>query len=245
MYATLSTLIPAMQKERLAAAVRLRTSCRAYRGDLTPEQTAALSYHAGRYALPGAEMTLLPLPADVFTDLTGCRMAAAVMVTGDSWLHRLNAGVIGEAFVLEATAMGLGTCWVGGSFRRERVAGLIPPGRTLLCLIAVGPSAAPLIAPATRRRMAPEQLCRGSWRQWPEQLIRAATLVQQAPSGMNQQPWALMMTPTGDFALDAPVRSALDAGIALLHAELALTTPHAWRFCDAPGAPLAVAEARA
>lgn len=245
MYATLSTLIPANQKERLAAAVRLRTSCRDYAGDLTPQQTAALAYHAGRYTLPGAEMTLLPLPEDVFTNITGCRLAAAVMITGDSWLHRLNAGIIGEAFVLEAASMGLGACWVGGSYRRERILGLIPPGKTLLSLIAVGPSATPLITPATRPRMAPEQLCRGNWRAWPDQFIHAATLVQQAPSGMNQQPWTLLQTPGGDFALHAPLRSALDAGIALLHAELALLTPHAWRFSDAPGTPLAVAEALA
>lgn len=241
MQATLSTLIPAARKERLAAAVRLRTSCREYAGAPAAEQTAMLAYHAGRYALPGASLLLLPLPGDVFTNITGCRMAAAVLVHEESWQARLHAGAIGEAFVLEATEMGLGTCWVGGSCRREAVARHIPAGSALLCLIAVGSPVQPLVAPATRRRMAPEQLCRGDWRTWPEPFIRAATLVQQAPSGMNQQPWALMVTPQEDFALDASVRTAVDAGIALLHAELALTAPHTWRFTDAPGSPLATA----
>lgn len=243
MQATLSTLLLPEQKERLAAAVRVRTSCRAYAGALTLQQTAELAYHAGRFALPGARLALIPLPEDAFTNITGCRAAVAVLVTGDSWLHRLNAGAIGEAMVLQATAMGLGTCWVGGSFRSEAVHGIAAQGESLLALIAVGPPPAPLMAPTTRRRMAPDQLCRGLWRQWPEQLIRAATLVQQAPSGMNQQPWTLLLTRTGEFAVDAPLRSALDAGIAVLHAELALTTPHIWRFCDAPGTPLAVAVA--
>ncbi|MBQ2953256.1 MAG: nitroreductase family protein [Clostridia bacterium] len=243
MQATMSTLLQPAQKERMTAAVRVRTSCRAYAGDLAPAQTAQLAYHAGRYALPGARLRLVPLPENASTNITGCRAAVAVLVDGDSWLHRLNAGAIGEAFVLEATAMGLGTCWVGGSFRREAVRDVAAPGETLLALIAVGPPATPLTAPATRQRMAPEHLCQGNWRQWPEQLIRAATLVQQAPSGMNQQPWSLLIARGGGFAVDAPVHSALDAGIAILHAELALTTPHTWRFSDAPGAPLATAVA--
>ncbi len=244
MQATLSTLFLPAQKDRLSAAVRVRTSCRAFSGTVTEKDAAALAYQAGRFALPGARLTLVPVAEDVFTNIVGCRMAAAVLIQGDSWLHRLHAGVIGEAFVLEATAMGLGPCGVGGSFQRRMVAGVAAPGETLLCLIAVGPPETPLVAPPTRRRMSPEQLCRGDWRQWPEQLIRAATLVQQAPSGMNQQPWSLMVTPAGDFALDASVLSALDAGIALCHAELALRTPHTWRFAYAPGVPLAVAAAR-
>ena len=244
MQATLSTLVPAARRETLTAAVRVRTSCRAFSGALTPQEVAALAYHAGRYALPGAFLTLLDVPEDAFTNITGCRKAAAVCLQGDSWLHRLNAGAIGEAFVLEATAMGLGTCWVGGSFRREALKGRIPQGASLLCVIAVGRPCIPLTPPPTRPRMSPEQLCRGQWRQWPEELIRAATLVQQAPSGMNQQPWTLEVTPNGEFAVQSPVSSALDAGIAILHAELALTTPHTWRFSDAPDVPLAVAQPR-
>lgn len=239
MQATLSTLIPAAQKARLADAVSLRTSCRAYAGAPTTEQAALLAYHTGRLTLPGAFMMMTPLPEDAFTNITGCRMAAALLVRDGSWQTCLNAGAIGEAFVLEATALGLGTCWVGGSYRREAVAGHIPAGAALLCLIAVGVPAQPLVAPITRRRMAPEQLCRGDWRNWPESCIQAAALVQQAPSGMNQQPWALLMTPTGEFALDSSVHTAVDAGVALLHAELALTAPHVWRLSGVPGTPLA------
>lgn len=242
--ATLSTLVPAARREALTAAVRVRTSCREFSGALKPEEVAALAYHAGRYALPGAFLTLLDVPEDAFTNITGCRKVAAVCLTGDSWLHRLNAGAIGEAFVLEATAMGIGTCWVGGSVRRDALKGRLPKGASLLCVIALGKPVTPLTPPPTRPRMSPEQLCRGEWRKWPEELIRAATLVQQAPSGMNQQPWALLVTPNGEFAVQSPAGSALDAGIAVLHAELALTTPHTWRFSDAPDAPLAVAQPR-
>ena len=122
---------------RLSAAVRLRTSCRAYAGPLSAGDLATLAYHTGRFALPGARLTLIPSPGDAFVDLTGSPAAVGVIICGDSWQNRLHAGFIGEAFVLEATSMGLGTCWVGGSYRRQAVTGHTAPGETLLCLIAV------------------------------------------------------------------------------------------------------------
>ena len=39
--------------------------------------------------------------------ITGCKMAAVVIACGTEALCRVNAGILGEAFVLEATALGL------------------------------------------------------------------------------------------------------------------------------------------
>lgn len=239
MQSTLSTLFTPAQKERLRAAVPLRTSCRSFSAAPDLQTAAALAYQAGRFTLPGVSLHLISVSEDVFTNITGCCMAAAVSVSQDNWRSRLHAGISGEAFILEATAMGVGTCWVGGSFRRTLVEGAVPPGETLLCLIALGIPPQPLSAPVSRPRMAPDQLCLGAWRLWPQPFTDAAALVQIAPSGMNQQPWKLLRTPQGDFALDAPLRSTLDAGIALCHAELALMSPHTWRFSDKTGEPLA------
>ena len=248
---TLSTLFTPAQKEQLAAAVRLRTSCRSYLPGLTQPQLAALAYQAGRFCLPGARLALVRADDTCFSDslagvtrITGCTLAAAIIAQDSSMQSVLHAGVIGEAFVLEATAMGLGTCWVTGSLRRNLLPVKLQPGEELLCAIAVGQPAEPLTAPAARQRKAPEQLCRGDWRAWPEQLVRAAALVQQAPSALNLQPWTLHVDISGCFVLDSPVHAALEAGAALCHAELALTTPHTWRFADAPGMPLATAIAR-
>lgn len=41
-----------------------------------------------------------------------------VMASGKSIAERLQAGFMFEALILEITAMGLGTCWLGGTFRR-------------------------------------------------------------------------------------------------------------------------------
>lgn len=49
-----------------------------------------------------------------------------------------KCGYFGERLVLEATAYGLGTCWVGGTFDRRNPALGVPEGDTLECVIPVG-----------------------------------------------------------------------------------------------------------
>lgn len=237
MAVTLSTLFGAGKKKQLADAVRLRTSVRAYRGAPSAADFAALAYYAGRYALPGARLHLMQVEESFFTGtllgmrrITGCRTAAAVIISAGEPDARIHAGILGEAFVLEATAMGLGTCWVSGSYRKKLLNVPIAPDEAVLCVIAVGEPAAALQAPNGRHRKPLDGLCRGAWREWPEQLTLASSLVQQAPSAMNMQPWALYVGAEGTFVVDASDRALLDAGIALCHAELALTTPHTWHF---------------
>lgn len=245
MQAKLETLFPGADRDRLISAVKLRTSCRSYAGAPDPAEYAALSYAIGRYRLPGVRMELLPVAEGFFTGtllgtrrITGCRMMAALVIA-DEPHSRLHAGILGESFVLEATAMGLGTCWVSGSFKRKDVILPLARNEALLCVIAVGKPAVPLMPPTSRHRKPPEHFCRGDYRAWPEELIDAAALVQAAPSSMNMQPWALYMGPKGEFVLDASDRAHLDAGIALCHAELALETPHIWRFGTDKNQPIA------
>ena len=250
MQATLETLYPAHRRAELISAVKLRTSCRAYAGAPDAAEYAALSYAVGRYRLPGVRLTLFPVQEGFFTGMllgtrriTGCRLAAAVIITDD--MHsRIHAGILGESFVLEATALGLGTCWVTGSFKRKELTLPLQRGEAVLAVIAEGKPAAPLTMPTSRHRKSPEHFCRGDFRAWPEELQDAAALVQAAPSAMNMQPWALYMGPKGEFVLDASDRAHLDAGIALCHAELALETPHTWHFGTDKNQPVAWAVAR-
>ena len=250
MQATLDTLYTAADRARLADAAQLRASCRAYSGAPDPAEFAALSYAVGRYRLPGVRLVLLPVEEGFFTStllgmkrITGCRMIAALIIT-DEPQSRIHAGILGESFVLEATALGLGTCWVTGSYRRKNLAVPVAGNEAVLCIIAVGKPAAPLAAPASRQRKSPEHFCRGNFRAWPEMLQSAASLVQLAPSAMNMQPWILSLGPNSEFILDANDRALLDAGIALCHAELALDTPHTWHFGATRSEPVAWAVAR-
>ena len=45
-------------------------------------------------------------------------------------------GYYGELLILEATALGLGTCWVGGTFDASGIRKA--PGEELICVITVG-----------------------------------------------------------------------------------------------------------
>lgn len=250
MQATLETLYPAASRPRLIDAVKLRTSCRAFADAPDAADCAALSYAMGRYQLPGVRLALLPVAESFFTGtllgmkrITGCRMMAAVIID-ETPLSRIHAGILGESFVLEATALGLGACWVSGSFRRKELRVSIAPNEAVLCVIAVGKPAEPLTAPTSRHRKPPEHFCRGNFRDWPNELMDAAALVQQAPSAMNMQPWVLSIGPGGEFILDANDRAQLDAGIALCHAELALETPHVWHYGTQRNEPVAWAVAK-
>ena len=249
MQATLERLYPAHRRAELIEAIKLRISCRSYTGAPNAAEYAAVSYALGRYQLPGARMTLFPVQEGFFTGMllgtkriTGCQLAAAVIIT-DEPHSRINAGILGESFVLEATAMGLGTCWVTGSFKRKELRLPRLQNETVLAVIAVGKPAMPLTPLTSRHRKAPEHFCRGNYANWPEELQDAAALVQAAPSAMNMQPWALYMGPKGEFVLDASDRAHLDAGIALCHAELALETPHIWHFGADRNQPVAWAVA--
>ena len=251
MQPTLETLFPPTDRPRLIAAAKLRTSCRAYAGAPDAADFAALSYAIGRYQLPEARLMLLPVEEGFFTStllsmkrITGCRLIAAVIVD-DTTQSRLHAGIAGEAFVLEATARGLGTCWVSGSYKRKELRVPLAPGEAVACVIAVGKPAKPLTAPVSRQRKAPEHFCRGNFRAWPEELTDAAALIQVAPSAMNMQPWVLSIGPGSEFIVDTADRALLDAGIALCHAELALETPHVWRYAAHRAEPVAWAVARA
>ena len=156
---TLETLFSPMQKEKLRQAALVRTSCRSFAGAPDTAAFAALSYVVGRCALPGARLVLTPVDESLFTGtilgmgrITGCKMAAVVIACGTEALCRVNAGILGEAFVLEATALGLGTCWVSGTYRRKQICLPMQENETALAVIAVGVPEKPLQAPENRRR---------------------------------------------------------------------------------------------
>jgi len=145
-----------------------------------------------------------------------------------------DVGYLGEAFILEATELGLGTCWVAGSFDRERAARVVAlePGERVVAITPLGypterqPVVERLVRSAVRAsaRLPVEQLAPGildgGWPQWAVTAVKAARL---APSGQNRQPWrfrldgaSLVMSRAAKLYWTAPI----DLGIARLHVEL-------------------------
>lgn len=244
---TLETLFSPAQKEKLTKAAFQRTSCRAYAAPPDTAELAALSYAAGRYALPRARVVVQATPETLFTPamlgmlrVSGCTTAAVVIARENDPVSTLHAGIAGEALTLEATAMGLGSCWVAGTYRRKLLQVALEQGEAVLAVIALGHPRTPLPEGNVQRRRKPvERLFRGDLRLCGVQVQQAAKLVREAPSAMNMQPWQLSMGPENAFVVDVRDRSLLDAGIALCHAELALLDPHAWHYGAGKNAPTA------
>lgn len=240
---TLEKLYSLRGKERLTQAVDKRFSCRAFGQPLSLQDWSALSYIAGRYTLPGARLALLRVEEALFSGtllsmnrVSGCTAVAVVVADQAIRNSRIHAGMLGESLCLEATALGIASCWITGSYRRKLLQLPLYGREAALGIIALGwPQNPP---PMTRRRKSLTGICTSDPLQWPEECLQAARLVQQAPSAMNLQPWMLSWE-QGLLAVDCGERTLLDLGIALCHAELALRTPHTWQYAKTSREPAA------
>jgi hypothetical protein len=163
-------------------------------------------------------------------------------------------GYTGEGIVLEATALKLGTCWVGVSFHAELASrlALIKKDEKVLALTPVGYtreiwSLEEKIMTGfgrTHKRKPVEKLLKGeretSLPEWVQAALEAARV---APSAINRQPWRFSIarssiTISVDNLKDTlNISKRLDCGIAMLHIELASFyhgVKGAWEFLDSP-----------
>lgn len=241
------------------AAVARRTSRRAFDGP--PVDTATLDaldiVCTGFRPFRDARSVLVRSPGvDVFTGAIGSygKVKGArhvLLFIGDegSEFCDQHVGYVGEAAILEATVLGLETCWVGGFFdaaRTEQLVELAPTER-VLAVSPVGHATGKLaLVERGMRRMAKSQrrmrvsqvapsIIKGGWPDWAVAAVETARL---APSAVNRQPWrfrfdAGALVIARDNGVELPrVTKRLDCGIAMLHAELgarATGIAGAWR----------------
>ena len=218
------------RKVARAALEALQTFCRDFR--LAPGARVALTEDRG-----GLYTGVLDKVGGAYGRVEGAPWAAAFIGPEGS---EIEVGYVGEAFVLEATRLGLGTCWVAGMFDREAAQRrfALEPGERV---IAVTPVGHPLerkqfvermmsaavrsaarrqiegIAPGLSRGLAPGHAPSPDW------AVTAVEAARLAPSGANRQPWrfrlernALVMAAAEKVYWTAPI----DYGIAMLHVEL-------------------------
>jgi nitroreductase len=157
----------------------------------------------------------------------------------ESDLARLDLGYVLEQVVLEATRLGLGTCWVTGSYdaRRAGEAVGLAAGEVAAAVCALGYSAegrwghfhnhtVRWLARGHRRKPLADIVFSGRWRErWsPDDadpmLVAALEHARLAPSAANRQPWRFVVRP--EYVALALVRSApIDGGIVMAHLALA------------------------
>lgn len=230
------------QLKRWFEAIPLRFACRRFTAPASVEQQSALAYTAARVSLPGVRLALLDCDSNqlfyslpFISRIDYARQYVAVIIDGSVPNAELHAGISGEAIVLEITSMGLGSCWVQGTFRRSAVDIPISDREKILAVIPYGqPSSKE--GKRLRRRKPLKALCLDKPENWPNWAFQAAETVRTAPSAFNRQPWRFSCS-GNTMRLSGKGFCNINFGIATLHIECALhQLPHTWRFSsDAKG----------
>lgn len=147
-------------------------------------------------------------------------------------------GYGGEAVILEATALELGSCWVSGTFKSDKVLVDLNLKETekLYAISPLGyPEARPTISErvlktviSSKKRMDLEELIinKDNLEEQPGWIKTALETARLAPSAVNRQPWRFKI---GEKAITIQLDSTeeneersknLDCGIAMLHLEV-------------------------
>lgn len=237
------------QRARFLSAVSLRSSVRSFSGAPDVAQSSALHYAAGRLALPGVRIEIQDAPAEkIFVKLPGVDCVSgttrfAVIIENTRTPHAgYYAGISGEAFVLEAVSLGLGTCWLG-SFKRRGVNVELGENERVDAIIALGVPKEGTV-PA-RKRKTLQQLCRRDPSAWPLWAYNAVECVRNAPSAMNLQPWRFSFSGRTLLLNRTWYASPLVMGIAMLHMSLGVgEKDHVIRWGEEKEAACLIAEDR-
>ena len=247
------------------SAITTRRSVRTYNErPVDPRTLAVLRGFCN--ALPGRSVARVVVldqaPADLFTGLivgsygrvVGAPSALVVIGRPEERTVQESMGYLGEAAVLQATAMSLGTCWVAGSFDRAVAASL-----TVLAdderIFAVSPLGYPhdrarpgerlvkAMVRAKHRRPATEIAPGFDAERWPAWAAEGVRLARIAPSAVNRQPWRFdledgaITVSVVQRGLEGSVSRLLDVGIAMLHFEVVARLMGAmgiWQSLEAP-----------
>ncbi len=216
-----------------------------------PEETLlrGLQELAERLPASAGRVEVIPrLDVDIFTAIVGGygkvgpAPSALLFVeeNGGGW-GPTGIGYAGEAVVLEATRLGLGTCWVGGFFDPALAAGLLElrDGERIAAVSplgipkarrSLGERALKAMARSHKRKTAGE-LTPAGIDDWPDWARTAVELARLAPSAVNRQPWRFFLESgaAGErlvVRVDEPketyrIPKRLDCGIAMAHVEVA------------------------
>ena len=230
---------------------------------IAPETLAALDTVCNQFApFPHARSRLVAESAEtVFKGIIGSygkikdapAFIAFIGDMGDPFVQE-KVGYTGEGIILEATALGLDTCWVGGFFKPEIAGSLAKLGSNekVLAVTPVGYAREfesweeKLMTRFGRshNRLPLSKLARGLPREkWPDWVNTCLEAARHAPSAVNRQPWGFdvqensitVFVRTGGPEFNVSKR--LDCGIAMLHLEAAAADcgrRGQWEFLSSP-----------
>ncbi len=193
----------------------------------------------------GARGVFLNNAGDLFTGIVGpfgriTGVSTVVVFIGDTSVpeYMEGLGYLGEGVILHATSLGLGTCWVSGTFNRSRTLSRVMLGvnERVVAISALGFPAErenggqKLLSKLARsRERKPIDAIAGglTMDKWPAGVREALEAARLAPSAVNRQPWFFEVAGDGiTLSVQGPgsgygSSKRLDCGIALLHFEVA------------------------
>ena len=151
------------------------------------------------------------------------------MIGSKTLLNRMEkVGRFGEKLILEATAMGLSTCWVGTSYDKNAAKELCEGNEELDCVIAVGYSDEKhslkerMMEYGTHRQNKSKEALIEAEEHVPEWFKQGMDAVYLAPTARNLRPFVFEYKDGQVTAsITVPTETAMiDLGIAKLHFEL-------------------------
>jgi len=230
---------------------------------IAPETLAALDKVCNHFApFPHARSRLVTESAEtVFKGIIGSygkiRDASAFIAfigNMDDPFVQEEVGYMGEGIILEATALGLDTCWVGGFFRPE-IAGSLVKASSNERVLAVTPvgyarefksweEKSMTRFARSHSRLPLSKLVKGLPREkWPDWVNICLEAARRAPSAANRQPWGFDVQENSITVFvrsrgpESNVSKRLDCGIAMLHLEVAAADSGCmgeWEFLPSP-----------
>jgi nitroreductase len=193
------------------------------------DQASGLSFmlmHDGREAFQGLHRS--------YGLFDGVRSVLLIKGSRQDSDRKEKAGYYGERIVLEATKRGLGTCWVGGTYRRSSIMPNVADEEELICVITIGnveerrSFRETIIHGLTARRSKTVQELVESDESLPEWFLRGIHAVQKAPTAVNSQKF-IFTYQNGKVSAHVPDRSMfdlVDLGIGKLHFEIGSEAGH-------------------
>lgn len=216
--------------EKWYMSIRKRISVRNYSGNPDKNEIAYLKELA-EYLSCESVRIVVGKKAGIFDPMIGKTIRGtetfAAVITDGSEDSDYAAGSAGEAFILECTSMGLGTCWLGLSYNKSIARSSIKlndQNERIRCLISIGHYDGEQHKNRNRKIIYNlTGIGAEEYKLLPEWQRSAAEAGRLAPSARNAQPWEFDI-------LEDKIRIAcisrnfgycgIDCGIAMLHIEL-------------------------
>ncbi|MGM0549000.1 MAG: nitroreductase family protein [Bacillota bacterium] len=184
--------------------------------------------------LPNSIKEILPALKGKYGNFTESPAFIAFIIN-DKGEHRwTKMGYIGEATILEATALGLGTCWIAGRYlegksdfnidlkRGERLVAVSPLGYSSESYNLTRHFISKLFPHRDRKNV--KELCPDGYDpDWPSWVKNAIKIASYAPSRLNRQPWRFYYGENKlllDSVGEPSSYKRLECGISLLHLEV-------------------------